>query len=721
MPISDIQDEVLRTVARNRTAESYLAGATVLHRSANSPRYSQDLDFFHDVQDSVARSAEQDAATLQAAGFSVEWLLRTGTFYRAVVTVRGRMLKIEWAQDSAFRFFPVVEDEQCGYRLHEADAAVNKVLALAGRSEVRDFVDVVHLHETYLSLGALAWAACGKDPGFSPLFLLDQAGRHTAHAQADVDRLSLRKPLDGGRLKRKWLAALEDSRRLVGELPAEELGFLFLPPFGTVVTIRRAHTAFTDWSGRNKAWKPLCFHTPRRTRTKKISPYGECLCTIDLLLSGPKSMQAERRQKHIARKRKPATVRARLPHRRPTVGIRLPVWAGSTARVLDGIAGYMRNHGYWHIETPNDSYGEMERVEITRDWQGDGLILYRATAEELADFRKRGIAVVLLSTEGTDAGYPRVLPDNDAAGRAAAAHLMELGHESFAYLARGDTLYREAQFISGPRVYSRERLAGYRAALEVNDFHPRDHMLPGFPLWKRDTWKEVERAVAEFLAELPRPTGLFAADDALAAVVLRAAERRDIAVPQALSVIGFGNDVNLCHASIPALSSIPYPALEVGYRAATELARQLAGEVRGDEGDKIRIAPEPVHRRESTDFLAIADAETERLVRWIRKTAPHLAIRIQDLLEQTSYSHNTVKTRFRKHLGHSPKKEISRVRRAHLSFLLDDPSLSLKKIASLMQFASTHELGRFFLKETGERPGAYRERKRSSRLGRVAP
>ena len=381
----------------------------------------------------------------------------------------------------------------------------------------------------------------------------------------------------------------------------------------------------------------------------------------------------------------------------------------------------MRNHGHWRIETLNDSHGEMEKVEITTGWQGDGLILYRATDEELADFKKRGIAVVLLSTEGPNAGYPRVLPDNAAAGRAAAAHLMGIGHESFAYLARGETLYKEAEFISGQRIYSRERLAGYKAALAENDFQPRVHMLPGMPLWKKDTWKKVERAVEEFLTELPSPTGMFVVDDALAAVVLRVAERTGIAVPQSLSVLGFGDDVNYCHASLPTLSSIPYPAQAVGHRAAKELARQLAGEESGDrsqesgdEGEKIRIALDAVHRRESTDFLAIDDAETALLVRWIRRTAPGTAIRIEDLLEQTSYSHSTVKMKFSQHLGHSPKKEISRARLAHLEFLLGDPSLSLAEIASMMQFSSTHELGRFFMRETGERPGAYRERKKSS-------
>lgn len=236
MPISDIQAEVLKRIAANRSPESYLAGATVLHRSADTPRFSQDLDFFHDVEDSVARSAEKDAATLLGSGYGFEWLLRAPAFHRAVVSVAGQHLKMEWAQDSAFRFFPVQKDELCGYRLHDADAATNKVLALAGRSEVRDFVDVLHLHATYLSLGTIVWAACGKDPGFTPEFLLDHVARHTVYTQTDIDRLSLRAPLDIRGLKRNWLAALEEARNLVAALPPGEIGCLYLDPNQNPVT-----------------------------------------------------------------------------------------------------------------------------------------------------------------------------------------------------------------------------------------------------------------------------------------------------------------------------------------------------------------------------------------------------------------------------------------------------------------------------------------------------
>ncbi len=228
MPLSTIQAEVLRLIAANRSPDSYVAGATVLNRAEGTPRYSLDLDLFHDLEDSVAQCAETDAATLGAAGFDFSWLLRTPTFHRAVVRADTESLKIEWAQDSAFRFYPIQEDDRLGYRLHDADAAVNKVLALAGRSEIRDFVDMLHLEETYLSLGALAWAACGKDPGFTPEFLLDQVARHAAYTQRDLDRLALREPLDLGVLKQRWLEAAARARKLVADLPPAEIGCLYL-------------------------------------------------------------------------------------------------------------------------------------------------------------------------------------------------------------------------------------------------------------------------------------------------------------------------------------------------------------------------------------------------------------------------------------------------------------------------------------------------------------
>ena len=54
MPVTEFQKRVLGLLAGQRSPESYLAGAAALHLAADSPRYSEDLDYFHDLEESVA-------------------------------------------------------------------------------------------------------------------------------------------------------------------------------------------------------------------------------------------------------------------------------------------------------------------------------------------------------------------------------------------------------------------------------------------------------------------------------------------------------------------------------------------------------------------------------------------------------------------------------------------------------------------------------------------
>ena len=88
--------------------------------------------------------------------------------YTAEVRRLNASTRLEWVVDSDFRFFPTMRDETFGYVLHPVDLALNKVMAAAGRREVRDLVDLVTIHETILPLGAVIWAAVEKSPGFTP-------------------------------------------------------------------------------------------------------------------------------------------------------------------------------------------------------------------------------------------------------------------------------------------------------------------------------------------------------------------------------------------------------------------------------------------------------------------------------------------------------------------------------------------------------------------------
>lgn len=57
-----------------------------------------------------------------------------------------------------------------------------------------------------------------------------------AYTQVDVDRLSLREPLDLKSLKKRWLRALEDAQQLTDTLPPDEVGCLYLDAMQTPVT-----------------------------------------------------------------------------------------------------------------------------------------------------------------------------------------------------------------------------------------------------------------------------------------------------------------------------------------------------------------------------------------------------------------------------------------------------------------------------------------------------
>jgi hypothetical protein len=246
MPLTAIQIDVLRLLAGNRQPGTYLAGGIAINRSSISPRFSADVDLFHDGVSHVTQSAEKDAALLVQNGYEIEWLLRQASMQRAEVKRGAESLKLDWCHDSAFRFFPVLPDPEFGFCLHPADLATNKALALAARAEIRDFIDIVFLHETYLSLGAVCWAACGKDQGFTPRSLLDFARRHMKFRDEDLAREHLARPMSLVELKEAWLKAVDQAENLFARLPLAEIGCLYVTPSFSPVTPDPARADFSS-------------------------------------------------------------------------------------------------------------------------------------------------------------------------------------------------------------------------------------------------------------------------------------------------------------------------------------------------------------------------------------------------------------------------------------------------------------------------------------------
>jgi hypothetical protein len=250
MPLTPLQKEVVAVLAANRNEESHFAGGVVLNAPDDSPRFSRDFDIFHSVAKEVVRASDLDVASLFAAGFAVEKLSAYGeweketTFRRARVGSGGAVVEVDWAADSVFRFFPIERDSLLGWRLHLFDAATNKALTLAARTETRDYIDIVEFSKMF-PLAAICWAACGKDPGFTPLSLLKMMRRFARVDPAELDKISVG-PLDPVALKQTWIEISDEAEEkmtsLADEHPDLPIGVAFVDGTGRPLWIGDDHS-----------------------------------------------------------------------------------------------------------------------------------------------------------------------------------------------------------------------------------------------------------------------------------------------------------------------------------------------------------------------------------------------------------------------------------------------------------------------------------------------
>ena len=105
------------------------------------------------------------------------------------------------------------------------------------RDWLRDWLDVIYLHQRHLSLGALVWAAAAKDPGLTPEFLLGAARgfvRFPVEAR-QWEAVGVAAPPDLVQYKQQFLTHVDEAARLVATLPPAEMGCLYLDAAGQPV------------------------------------------------------------------------------------------------------------------------------------------------------------------------------------------------------------------------------------------------------------------------------------------------------------------------------------------------------------------------------------------------------------------------------------------------------------------------------------------------------
>ena len=197
-----------------------------------------------------------------------------------------------------------------------------------------------------------------------------------------------------------------------------------------------------------------------------------------------------------------------------------------------------------------------------------------------------------------------------------------------------------------------------------------------------------------------------------AATLLNLCRSEDIAVPEQIAVISGVDDPSLCNVFTPPLSCVHLPAERVGYEAAAMLAKMMAGEKVPKH--TVWIPASHVVVRQSSDLVAIEDAEAASAVRFIRQRACQ-GIRVPDVVVALGLSRRVLERKFQQYLGRTPKDEILKIKLDRAKLLLSQSDMAIETIASKCGFPSFKHLATLFRREVGVTPRAFRKTNRMLR------
>jgi len=362
--------------------------------------------------------------------------------------------------------------------------------------------------------------------------------------------------------------------------------------------------------------------------------------------------------------------------------------------MLKGIAQYIREKMHWKIFF--EDRGVLETIPPwLKAWHGDGIIARSRTTVIAAELHKKNLPLVELL--GDDKHFPsEVGEDRDLLGKMAADHFWERGFRNFAFFCPDNTFWSRQR-----RDAFQRRLAEYGAACEYCRF-PKAEMKDYF---LNAILKRPDDFLENWLRSLPKPTGLLAAIDLHAAYILEACLNANIAVPEEIAILGCGNDKLHCSLFFPQLSSIDLNSRRIGYEAAQLLDKKMNGERLPNL--PIMIPPAGIITRQSTDVIAVQDADVAQVLKIMRERFTEY-IGVQQIIADIGVSRRTLERRFQKWIGRTIEQELIRVRLEHAKFLLRETNFQITTIGPHIGILDPQYFMRFFHRETGMTPSQYR-------------
>lgn len=254
-----------------------------------------------------------------------------------------------------------------------------------------------------------------------------------------------------------------------------------------------------------------------------------------------------------------------------------------------------------------------------------------------------------------------------AIGEAAANHLLSLG------------ICRSYACVDNPSVreWSAERLQTFRDLLRANG------------LWCHDIGALVE------LTRLPRPVGVFAANDDRGYEVVEFCRAHRLRVPEDVAVLGTNNDTLICENCHPRLSSVQPDFEQEGYLAAQALDDMMSR--RAPASPRLFVGVKTIVRRESTSVVSPAGKLVQKALAYIRKNALR-GFAVDDVARHVKVSRRLLDLRFRQLQGTSIGETVVSLRLEEAKRLLRTTHEKLDAIAERCGYTNSNALKNIFKK-----------------------
>lgn len=272
-----------------------------------------------------------------------------------------------------------------------------------------------------------------------------------------------------------------------------------------------------------------------------------------------------------------------------TIGVILPdVSTSFDGEIIRGIEDVAHENNYSVILCNAGSKGvrTLDYLKILEERQLDAAIIVsiKINDEYYEALKKLEIPYILISTMSPKYDMPHIKVDDLSAAYTATKYLLDRGHKKIAMISGNE----DDTIAGSPRVQ------GYMKALFEYGIDIDEELIE----YGNFSYKSGIQCMNTLLKRKKEFTAIFVASDDMAVGVLNVAYRKNIRVPNDLSIVGYDN-TKVAEMSIPPLTTLSQPLYDMGCKAFNEILNML----NGNDSKKQIIMKHTIAERETVKWL----------------------------------------------------------------------------------------------------------------------